>query len=175
MSHQIILPRVMHIGKGASQRVAETLKGLNCHKPLLVTDKVMVELGYSAAIVQVLEEAGIRADVFSDTVPEPTVRSIYRGVDAFKTHAYDSIIALGGGSPIDSAKAIAILGKYGGEMRDYKFPRVLDEAGLPIIAIPTTAGTGSEATRFTIITDEDTTEKMLCVGLGFMLLAALVD
>ena len=59
MSHQIILPRVMHIGKGASQRVAETLKGLNCHKPLLVTDKVMVELGYSAAIVQVLEEAGI--------------------------------------------------------------------------------------------------------------------
>ena len=65
MSHQIILPRVMHIGKGASQRVAETLKGLNCHKPLLVTDKVMVELGYSAAIVQVLEEAGISADVFS--------------------------------------------------------------------------------------------------------------
>ena len=52
MSHKIILPRVMHIGKGASQRVAETLKGLNCHKPLLVTDKVMVELGYSAAIVQ---------------------------------------------------------------------------------------------------------------------------
>ena len=175
MSHQIILPRVMHIGKGASQRVAETLKGLNCHKPLLVTDKVMVELGYSAAIVQVLEEAGISADVFSDTVPEPTVRSIYRGVDAFKTHAYDSIIALGGGSPIDSAKAIAILGKHGGEMRDYKFPRVVDEAGLPIIAIPTTAGTGSEATRFTIITDEDTTEKMLCVGLGFMPTAALVD
>lgn len=175
MSHQIILPRVMHIGRHASQRIAETLKGLNCKTPLLVTDKVMVELGYSAAIVNVLEEAGIDVDVFSDTVPEPTVSSIRKGVDALKTKPYDCIIALGGGSPIDSAKAIAILGKYGGEMRDYKFPRVVNEAGLPIVAIPTTAGTGSEVTRFTIITDEDTTEKMLCVGLGFMPTAALVD
>lgn len=64
------------------------------------------------------------------------------------------MIALGGGSPIDSAKAIAILGKFGGEIRDYKFPRQVNEAGLPIIAIPTTAGTGAEATKFTIITDE---------------------
>ncbi|MDY6884404.1 MAG: iron-containing alcohol dehydrogenase, partial [Pseudomonadota bacterium] len=173
--HQIILPRVMHIGKGASERVADTVKGLNCRNPLLVTDKVMVELGYSAAIVNILETAGITVDVFSDTVPEPTVASISRGVDAFNTQPYDCIIALGGGSPIDSAKAIAILGKHGGQMKDYKFPRVVDEAGIPIIAIPTTAGTGSEVTRFTIITDEDTTEKMLCVGLGFMPIAALVD
>lgn len=175
MSHQIILPRVMHIGKGASERVADTVKGLNCRNPLLVTDKVMVELGYSAAIVNILETAGITVVVFSDTVPEPTVASISRGVDAFNTQPYDCIIALGGGSPIDSAKAIAILGKHGGQMKDYKFPRVVDEAGIPIIAIPTTAGTGSEVTRFTIITDEDTTEKMLCVGLGFMPIAALVD
>ena len=175
MSHQIILPRVMHIGKGASERVADTVKGLNCRNPLLVTDKVMVELGYSAAIVNILETAGITVDVFSDTVPEPTVASISRGVDAFNTQPYDCIIALGGGSPIGSAKAIAILGKHGGQMKDYKFPRVVDEAGIPIIAIPTTAGTGSEVTRFTIITDEDTTEKMLCVGLGFMPIAALVD
>lgn len=175
MSHQIILPRVMHIGKGASERVADTVKGLNCRNPLLVTDKVMVELGYSAAIVNTLETAGITVDVFSDTVPEPTVASISRGVNAFNTQPYDCIIALGGGSPIDSAKAIAILGKHGGQMKDYKFPRVVDEAGIPIIAIPTTAGTGSEVTRFTIITDEDTTEKMLCVGLGFMPTAALVD
>ncbi|CAA0368045.1 Alcohol dehydrogenase [Alteromonas infernus] len=175
MSHQIILPRVMHIGKGASERVADTVKGLNCRNPLLVTDKVMVELGYSAAIVNILETAGITVDVFSDTVPEPTVASISRGVDALNTQPYDCIIALGGGSPIDSAKAIAILGKHGGQMKDYKFPRVVDEAGIPIIAIPTTAGTGSEVTRFTIITDEVTTEKMLCVGLGFMPIAALVD
>ncbi len=166
MSHQIILPRVMHIGKGASERVADTVKGLNCRNPLLVTDKVMVELGYSAAIVNILETAGITVDVFSDTVPEPTVASISRGVDALNTQPYDCIIALGGGSPIDSAKAIAILGKHGGQMKDYKFPRVVDEAGIPIIAIPTTAGTGSEVTRFTIITDEDTTEKTVVRRFG---------
>ena len=85
------------------------------------------------------------------------------------------IIALGGGSPMDSAKAISILGKYGGIMRDYKFPRIVSEPGIPIIAIPTTAGTGSEVTRFTIISDEKTDEKMLCVGSAFMPTAALVD
>lgn len=92
-----------------------------------------------------------------------------------KTHQYDAIIAVGGGSPIDSAKAISILSKFGGEIRDYKFPRQVNEIGLPIIAIPTTAGTGSECTRFTIITDDKTSEKMLCAGLGFLPIAAIID
>jgi alcohol dehydrogenase class IV len=89
--------------------------------------------------------------------------------------SFDSIVALGGGSPIDSAKAIAVLGKYGGVIGDYRHPRLVNEPGLPIIAIPTTAGTGSEVTRFTIITDEANDEKMLCVGMGFMPVAALID
>ena len=117
----------------------------------------------------------VSADVFDDTVPEPTVSSIQAGVDQVHDGHYDCIIALGGGSPIDSAKAIAILGKYGGEMRDYKFPRIVDEPGLPIIAIPTTAGTGSEVTKVTVITDETTDEKMMCLGAGFMPTVALVD
>ncbi|HZJ96612.1 MAG TPA: iron-containing alcohol dehydrogenase, partial [Oligella sp.] len=87
----------------------------------------------------------------------------------------DCIIALGGGSPIDSAKAIGILGKFGGVIRDYKFPRIVNEESLPIIAIPTTAGTGSEATKFTIITDEKSNEKLLCVGIAFMPIATIVD
>jgi alcohol dehydrogenase len=108
-------------------------------------------------------------------VPEPTVASIQAGVAKAKHGDYDCIIALGGGSPIDSAKAIAILAKHGGVMQDYRFPRMVTEQGLPLIAIPTTAGTGSEVTKFTIITDETSDEKMLCVGIGFMPLAALVD
>lgn len=175
MSYQIILPRFMHIGKGASERIVDTLTSLQCSKPLLVTDHVMVELGYAARMAAYLADRDILMDIFSDTVPEPTVSSIRAGVDIVREGDYDCIIALGGGSPIDSAKAIAILGKFGGQMRDYKFPKVTDDAGLPIIAVPTTAGTGSEVTRFTIITDDETSEKMLCVGRGFMPTAALVD
>jgi alcohol dehydrogenase class IV len=175
MAYVSILPRILQSGAGASQQVPQILSGLCCVRPLIITDRMMVELGYAGRIQQVLADAGSQADVFSDTVPEPTVASIQAGVAAAREGGYDSIIALGGGSPIDSAKAIGILAKHGGEMRDYKFPRDVTEAGLPIIAIPTTAGTGSEVTRFTIITDEKSDEKMLCAGAGFMPVAALVD
>ncbi len=175
MSNHVQLPRVMEIGEGASAQVATILARLGCNSPLIITDKVMVDLGYAARIGAVLEEAGISYAVFSDTVPEPTESSIIAGVEAFRAGNFDSIIALGGGSPIDSAKAIGILGKFGGNMRDYKFPRDVSESGVPIVAIPTTAGTGSEVTRFTIITDDKVDEKMLCVGLGFMPQAAIID
>lgn len=175
MSTEIILPRIMKVGKGASRDIYSVLASLNCKRPLIITDKIMVELGYITQIKKCLEAHQIAVDVFDDTVPEPTAISIVTGVQKAQSDAYDCLIALGGGSPIDSAKAIAILAQYGGEMRDYKFPRVVKEAGLPIIAIPTTAGTGSEVTRFTIITDEKNDEKMLCLGMGFMPVAALVD
>ena len=175
MSTQIILPRILQVGDGASQEAGNILNSLDCKRPLIVTEGMMVQLGYVARLQQSPEAASITADIFQDTVPEPTVSSIQAGVDKVRDGNYDSIIAIGGGSPIDSAKAIAILGKYGGVMRDYKFPRVVNEPGLPIIAIPTTAGTGSECTKVTIITDETNDEKMLCVGIGFMPTAALVD
>lgn len=175
MSTQIILPRIMQVGEGASQEIPSVLESLGCKRPLIITDKMMVELGYASGIQECLSRHDMSADVFDDTVPEPTVSSIQAGVDKVRNGDYDSIIALGGGSPIDSAKAIGILAKFGGTMRDYKFPRMVIESGLPIIAVPTTAGTGSEVTRFTIITDETTDEKMLCVGIGFMPVAALVD
>ncbi|WP_313110428.1 iron-containing alcohol dehydrogenase [Stutzerimonas nitrititolerans] len=175
MSHRIVLPRLMEIGAGASQQLAALLGGLGCSRPLIVTDRMMVELGYAARLAEQLEQAGIASRCFADTEPEPTAASIRAGVQMVREGDFDSIVALGGGSPIDSAKAIGILGKFGGEMRDYRFPRDVSDAGLPLIAIPTTAGTGSEVTRFTIITDETSDEKMLCAGLGFMPVAALID
>ncbi|MHB0843375.1 iron-containing alcohol dehydrogenase [Stutzerimonas nitrititolerans] len=175
MSHRIVLPRLMEIGAGASQQLAALLGGLGCSRPLIVTDRMMVELGYAARLAEQLEQAGIASRCFADTEPEPTAASIRAGVQMVREGDFDSIVALGGGSPIDSAKAIGILGKFGGEMRDYRFPRDVSVAGLPLIAIPTTAGTGSEVTRFTIITDETSDEKMLCAGLGFMPVAALID
>ena len=177
MSNQINLPRILQIGAKASQEVGNILRGLNYNNPIIITDNMMVKLGYTKTIKETIKLSGINSDVdvFKDTIPEPTVESIQLGVEKVKNGNYDCIIALGGGSPIDSAKAISILGKYGGTMRDYKFPRIVSEPGIPIIAIPTTAGTGSEVTRFTIISDEKTDEKMLCVGLAFMPIAALVD
>ena len=175
MSNQIILPRMMQVGENAVLEIPKILVSLGCTRPLIITDKMMVKLGYASRIQVNLKEHDITAFVFDDTLPEPTVQSIQAGVKTAREGNYDCIIALGGGSPIDSAKAIAILAKHGGVMQDYRFPRIVTEQGLPVIAVPTTAGTGSEVTKFTIITDETNDEKMLCVGIGFMPIAALVD
>ena len=175
MSATIILPRILQVGRNACESVATIMNQLGCSNALIVTDPMMVNLGYVTRVQAVVEESDLNCSVFADTVPEPTVSSIEAGVRAAKADNFDCLIALGGGSPIDSAKAIAILACHGGAMRDYKFPRNVSETGLPVIAIPTTAGTGSEMTRFTIITDDEVDEKMLCVGMGFLPVAALVD
>ncbi|MGO1750724.1 MAG: iron-containing alcohol dehydrogenase [Marinobacter sp.] len=175
MSVAVALPRVMEMGAGAINKLPGIVQSLGGSRPLIITDKMMVQLGYAQQIQTLLSADDLQADVFDGTEPEPTAASIEAGLQCVLDKKYDVIIALGGGSPIDSAKAIAILGKHGGNIRDYKFPRQVSETGIPLIAIPTTAGTGSEVTRFTIITDETNDEKMLCAGLGFVPLAAIVD
>jgi alcohol dehydrogenase class IV len=175
MPANIVLPRKMSLGAGASQQVAAALAEFGLSRPFIVTDRAMLEFGYLERITRGLDEAGVAYAVFADTVPDPTSESIERGLAELKKQDHDSVIALGGGSPIDSAKAIAYLAVHGGRMRDYKVPAVNDRPGLPMIAIPTTAGTGAEVTRFTVITDETTDEKMLCTGTAFCPTVALVD
>ena len=175
MSNQIIIPSIMQIGSGAIKELGNIMNNMGYKNPLIITDSMMIELGYISRLEEILKSKNIIADIFKDTIPEPTVKSIQDGVNKVKDGNYDSLIALGGGSPIDSAKAISILGKFGGNMKEYKFPRIVDELGIPVLAIPTTAGTGSEVTKFTIISDETTDEKMLCVGKGFMPSVAIVD
>lgn len=175
MSNTIILPRIMEIGKHACEKLPTILESLGVSKPLIVTDKMMVQLGYVKTIQDILSPHQIHTEIYDDTIPEPTDSSIMGGVEMIKSGDFDCIIALGGGSPIDSAKAIGVLGKFGGVIRDYKFPRQVNEESLPIIAIPTTAGTGTEGTKFTIITDEKNNEKLLCVGTAFMPLATIID
>ena len=175
MSNQIIIPSIMQIGSGAIKELGNIMNNMGYKNPLIITDSMMIELGYISRLEEILQSKNIIAEIFKDTIPEPTVKSIQDGVNKVKDGNYDSLIALGGGSPIDSAKAISILGKFGGNMKEYKFPRIVDELGIPVLAIPTTAGTGSEVTKFTIISDETTDEKMLCVGKGFMPTVAIVD
>ncbi|MCV6626535.1 MAG: iron-containing alcohol dehydrogenase, partial [Cellvibrionaceae bacterium] len=129
--------------------------------------------------VEMLGEAGLGfnplTDLCTQIMPEPTEDSVQKAVAAVKAGQFDGIVAVGGGSAIDSAKAVAVLAAHGGVMADYKVPAQCDIPGLPLIAVPTTAGTGSEATQFTIITDASTDEKMLCRGQAFMPSAAIVD
>lgn len=175
MAPTAVLPRILEIGAGTVQQLPHIVRALGAQKPLIITDHTMATLGYVDELQTLLASIGLTAHVFTDTIPEPTAASLAPCVEQVQQHQFDVLIALGGGSPIDSAKAISQLGRYGGHMRDYKFPRQVDEAGIPLIAIPTTAGTGSEVTRFTIITDDASDEKMLCVGAGFTPMAAIVD
>ena len=172
---EIILPKYMNIGAGKISSINEILKKINCKYPLIITDKTMVKLNIIKPLEKILTEMQVRYKIFEDTVPEPTAKSIENGVNTLKNESFDCIIAFGGGSPIDSAKAISVLATKGGAIEDYKFPFINLENDIPLIAIPTTAGTGSEVTKFTIITNEITDEKMLCVGPAFMPTAAIVD
>jgi alcohol dehydrogenase class IV len=174
MVFSLVAPRLMQIGGGMVASVAEVLAKFGLSRPLVVTDPFMVSSGLVRRCLDPLEKAGIVAGVFSDTIPEPTDEVVARGVAAMGAEKYDCLIGFGGGSPIDTAKAMAILAN-GGVMRDYKVPFLADVGALPVIAIPTTAGTGSECTRFTVITDAARDEKMLIAGLGALPLAAIVD
>jgi alcohol dehydrogenase class IV len=168
-------PRLIQVGGGSVRQVAALLGKLGLARPLVVTDPFMVSSGLVRRCLDPLDAAGIAAGVFSDTVPEPTDTVIETGAGVLLAGDYDCLIGFGGGSPIDTAKAMAVLASGGGRMRDYKVPVQADTARLPVIAIPTTAGTGSECTRFTVITDAAADEKMLIAGLGCLPLAAIVD
>ncbi len=171
----ISLPRLLRIGGGALGETGEVLNLLGLSRALIVTDPMLVKLGIADRLQALLKTRGIAATVLSDTVPEPDTTAVDRAREAVAAGTYDCLIGLGGGSPIDTAKAVAVLAKQGGRMRDYKAPAQNAGPALPVIGIPTTAGTGSEVTRFTVVTDAETSEKMLCIGQSFLPVAAIVD
>ena len=171
----ITMPRLLYIGGGALAEVPTALARLGAARPLIVTDRLMENSGILARLTDRLDNAGIAWRVFADTVPDPTSVVVEAGVRAMTEASYDCLIALGGGSPIDTAKAMSVLAANGGHIRDYKVPADIPRLGLPVVAVPTTAGTGSEMTRFTVITDSERDEKMLIMGLACCPAAAIVD
>jgi alcohol dehydrogenase class IV len=175
MPAMVHAPRQLLVGGGTVGRIAEVLANFGLRRPLVVTDPVMVATGLLGRCLAPLEAAGITPAVFSDTVPEPLDTVVEAGVAVLNGGDFDCLIAFGGGSPIDTAKAMAVLAAGGGRMRDYKVPHQANLALLPVIAVPTTAGTGSEVTRFTVITDVLHQEKMLIAGLAALPLAGIVD
>ncbi|MGH7046776.1 MAG: iron-containing alcohol dehydrogenase [Stellaceae bacterium] len=171
----ITSPRAMAIGGGALTELPGGLKRFGLSRPLIVTDPYIRDCGMLERMTSLLESSGLESEVFADTVADPTTAVVEAGVQRLLAGRFDSLLALGGGSSIDTAKGMSVLAANGGKMRDYKVPNDIPKSGLPLVAIPTTAGTGSEVTRFTVISDSETDEKMLIAGLACCPLLAIVD
>ena len=173
MAREFIVPGKIISGSGALEAAESALKAFG-KKALIVTDKVMIDLGNCAKVEAALKNEGIDYVIYSNITGEPTDVMIDGGVKVYKENGCDFIVALGGGSPIDSMKAIASLIENGGSISDY-MGKVIDVPVPPMVAIPTTAGTGSEATQFTIITDTKKDIKMLLKGAVLMPTLAIID
>src|SRR6266481_1899122 len=171
----ITTPRLMAVGGGAVAELPSMLGRLGLAIPLIVTDPFLERSGHLERATAYLDRAQIPWTVFSDTVADPTTAVVEAGTRRLAEGHFDSLVAIGGGSSIDTAKGMSVLAANGGQMRDYKVPAEIPQAGPPVVAVPTTAGTGSEVTRFTVVTDTDTDEKMLIAGLACCPSAAIVD
>jgi len=175
MAIEVLFPSIISIGGGAIAGASNILKRLDVRHPLIVTDAFLEQAGPAESLRRQLEKAGIACGTFAETVPDPTTEAIAAGLRTFTAGKYDALVSLGGGSPIDTAKAIGMLAANGGRARDYKVPNDIPKKSPPHLAIPTTAGTGSEVSRFTVITDSETDEKMLIAGAPLVPNAAIVD
>jgi alcohol dehydrogenase len=151
------------IGGGCLQQAVEAIKAHGFNKALVVTDAMLSKIGMVAKVCALLEAHGIASVVFDGTHPNPTVANVEAGLAILKTQPCDLIISLGGGSPHDCAKGIALCAVNGGSIKDYEGVDKSARPQMPLVAINTTAGTASEMTRFCIITDEARHVKMAIV------------
>lgn len=175
MITEIQTPGLMVFGDGALGRLGDVLAKVGMTHPLVVTDRGLVKTPVFPLVTGALEAADISYGVFSDTVPDPELPHVEAGAAAFRAGAYDGFIGLGGGSAMDTAKAINLLLHSGGDISAWRVPKAPAMKVLPLVCIPTTAGTGSEVTRGIVVTDPDTHEKMVFMGLACVPSAAVID
>lgn len=165
-------PRTV-IGEGALKMAAPQLKPFG-KKALIVTGKVITRTGLASKVQEELKAQGIESVLFNDLPGEPTDMMIYAGVEIFKKEKCDFIVGLGGGTPLDSAKGIAAMAVLPGKLADYKGREVAGDFP-PLVLIPTTAGTGSEATKYFVVTDTVTQDKILFKGDALLPKIAVID
>lgn len=173
MAYQFTLPGRTIIGENALESCKDAIQSLG-KKAFIVTGKIVTKTGTVKILTDYLEQWNITYEIFNDITGEPTVKMIEAGVEAFKATGCDFIAAIGGGSPLDSAKAIAAMSVLGGNISDYMGKEIKGDFP-PMVLIPTTAGTGSETTKFTIITDTDKNVKMLLKGDDLLPALAIID
>ncbi len=172
---ELYQPRHTLIGRDGILKIPHFLRRLGAQRVLIVTDKGLVKIGTAGKVTAVLDDAGIAYQIFDGVEPNPTTRIISQALEFFKKSECGAIIAIGGGSPIDVAKAISILSVNGGRIQDYNGVNKSKKHGTPVIAVNTTAGTGSECTRAFVVTDEESKTKMLMVDTNCLAHLALND
>ena len=174
-SRRMYIPPLALLGPGCVKEIGPEIKKMNVKKALVVTDQVLLEIGVSHDVLKVLDESEIEYAVFSQVKPNPTIANVYEGLKSLQENDCDFVISIGGGSPQDCAKAIAILATNPGDLRNYEGVNKTQNKGLPIVAINTTAGTASEATINYVITDEERKVKMVLVDSNSLAAIAVND
>lgn len=177
MINRIILNETSYFGRNAISKLPEEINKRNLKKALIVTDKSIIDAGILNKVTDILSSSNIQFAIFSDVIPNPTVSNVKNGINFLKNSNTDFIIALGGGSPIDTAKCIGIIAT------NPEFSDVISLAGtantknksMPLIAIPTTAGTAAEVTINYVITDEVKKLKMVCVDPNDIAILSIID
>ena len=177
MINRFILNKVSYFGPGARRQLPEVVGRMGLKKALVVTDPGLIRFGVAAMVTDILDDAGIPYTVFSDVKPNPTVSNVQHGIEAYKAAGADFIIAIGGGSAIDTAKGIGIV------VNNPEFADITSLEGcaptrnksVPIIALPTTAGTAAETTINYVIIDEEKHKKMVCVDPNDIPAVAIID
>lgn len=177
MANRMILNETSYIGKGAIANIPAEVKNRGLKKILIVTDKDLIKFNVAQKVTVLLDEAGISYTIFDEVKANPTVAVVKKGVEVYKNAGADGIIAIGGGSSIDSAKAIGII------INNPEYADVTSLEGavdtknkcVPLIAVSTTAGTAAEVTINYVITDEEKTRKFVCVDPHDIPVVAVVD
>ena len=177
MSEKFVLNETSYFGKGAREELIGEIQKRGFKKVFLVSDKSLVEAGVTSKVEEVLNRAGVPYVLYDEIKPNPTIKNVLDGVEACKSSKADLIVAVGGGSSIDTAKGISIV-MTNPERSDIKSLNGASNTvnrGMPLIAMPTTAGTAAEVTINYVITDEDAKIKMVCVDPNDIPILAIVD
>ena len=177
MSMKFVLNETSYFGKGAREELVGEIQKRGFKKVFLVSDKSLVEAGVTAKVEEVLNKANIPYDLYDEIKPNPTIKNVTDGVEACKNSGADLIVAVGGGSSIDTSKGISIV-MTNPDRADIKSLNGLSNTvnkGMPVIALPTTAGTAAEVTINYVITDEDAEIKMVCVDPNDIPILAIID
>ena len=169
------VPSTILVGGGARREVVAQLQRFAIQRVLLVTDSGMMQLGPAREIAAMLDDSGVTVTIFDRVQPDPTDKNVADGLALYRSEGCQALIAVGGGSPIDAAKAISVLTTNSSPLGQYAGYHKVARAGAPLIAIPTTAGTGSEATKVSVITDTERDVKMMILSVHLLPTVALVD